>query len=162
MKSKQIGPLAVTLSAIFLGLAGCSGPSDQPDLGEVHGTITLDGQPLSGVAVVFQPEIGRPAHGRTDAQGSYELTYIRDTRGTKIGRNRVEIAPSEEAEDEDYSAEAEANADTAQNQRPIKAGKARIPARYNINSELEADVKPGDNTFDFDLTSKKDNGRRRS
>ncbi|TWT30017.1 transthyretin-like family protein [Blastopirellula retiformator] len=157
MKSKQAGRLAVALSVILLGLPGCGGPSDQPDLGRVHGTITIDGTPLSGVVVVFQPESGRPAHGRTDANGQYELTYIRDTRGTKVGRNRVEIAPSEE---EDEPAQDESDTEEVQRSRPTKSGKPRIPARYNIKSELEADVQPGDNTFDFELTSKTGRSRR--
>lgn len=154
MKSILAGRLAAALSVMLLSLTGCGGPSDQPDLGQVHGTITLDGKPLSGIAVVFQPDNGRPAHGRTDAEGKYELTYIRDTRGTKIGRNRVEIAPSEEGEEENESAETDPDTESRPAKRPFKSGKSKIPARYNIKSELEADVKPGDNTFDFELTSK--------
>lgn len=152
MKSKQAGRLAVALSVILLSLPGCGGPSDQPDLGQVSGTVTFDGKPLSGIVVVFQPENGRPARGRTDAAGKYELTYIRNTRGTKVGHNRVEIAPSEE---DDASVETEVDPDAPAARRPakFKSGKPRIPARYNIRSELEADVQPGENTFDFELTS---------
>ncbi|MCC9609261.1 Ig-like domain-containing protein [Blastopirellula sp. JC732] len=150
MKSKQAGRLAAALSVMLLSLSGCGGASDQPDLGQVSGTITFDGKPLSGIVVVFQPDSGRPARGRTDAEGKYELTYIRNTRGTKVGHNRVEIAPSEE---DDAPAEAQLDADSAQAQRPFKSGKPKIPVRYNIKSELEAEVQPGDNTFDFALTS---------
>ncbi|UUO05182.1 Ig-like domain-containing protein [Blastopirellula sp. J2-11] len=159
MKSNQAGRLAAALSVILLSLPGCSAPSDQPDLGQVSGTITLDGNPLSGIVVVFQPDNGRPAHGRTDAEGKYELTYIRNTRGTKIGHNRVEIAPSEEADEPD---DAEPDAESPQVKRRGKAGKPKIPTRYNTQSELEADVQPGANTFDFDLSSQRSrSGRRR-
>lgn len=152
MKSIQAGRLVLALTVMLLCLTGCGGSSDQPDLGQVHGTITFDGKPLGGVVVVFQPDSGRPARGRTDADGNYELTYIRQTLGTKVGHNRVEVAPSEE---EDDSADAEADTETSSNKRPgkFKSGKPKIPARYNIKSELEADVQPGDNTFDFELTS---------
>lgn len=150
MKSIQAGHLAMALSVIFLCLSGCGGPSDQPDLGQVQGTVTFDGKPLSGVVVVFQPDVGRPAHGRTDSEGKYDLTYIRTTRGTKIGHNRVEIAPSEEDDD---PAEELVDPDTVKPKRQRKSGKPKIPARYNRKSELEADVKPGENTFDFELTS---------
>ena len=129
---------------------GCGGLSDQPELGQVTGTITLDGKPLSGIAVVFQPESGRPARGMTDAEGKYELTYIRQTKGTKVGPNRVEIAPSEDGEPEESE-----NADeesTSVTKRP-KSGKPTIPSRYNVRSELKADVKAGENTFDFELES---------
>ncbi|RCS44596.1 hypothetical protein DTL42_16855 [Bremerella cremea] len=151
MKSIQAGCWTIALSVIFLSVTGCGGTSDQPDLGQVTGTVTLDGKPLSDTAIVFYPDSGRPARGLTDAEGKYELIYIRDTRGTKLGHNRVEIAPSEEAEDED---EEETDEDTPQVKRPAKSKKPKIPARYNTKTELEADVKPGDNTFDFKLESK--------
>ncbi|MDQ3332603.1 MAG: hypothetical protein M3552_18470 [Planctomycetota bacterium] len=150
MKTIQNGRLVVALSALFLSLAGCGASSDQPELGQVSGTIMLDGKPLSGVAVVFQPDSGRPARGLTDTEGKYELTYIRETLGTKIGHNRVEIAPDEEGEN---PAESDGDVDGPTVQKPVKSGKPVIPARYNTRSELEADVKPGENTFDFALES---------
>ena len=143
------GRLLLALSALSLSLPGC-GSGDQPELGQVSGTVTLDGKPLSGVAVVFHPESGRPARGRTDLGGRYELTYIRDTMGTKVGRNRVEIAPNEEGEDEPESPE---DVDDPNVKPPVRPGRPVVPARYNTRSELEADVKPGENTFDFPLKS---------
>ncbi len=152
MKTIRTSCVLVGLPILLLGLSGCGGPSDQPELGQVSGTITLDGKPLSGVAVVFQPDDGRPAHGTTDANGKYELTYIRNIRGTKVGHNRVEIAPSEEAE-EDEGDSGDEDADGPQPKRPANSRKRSVPARYNTQSELEADVKSGKNTFNFDLES---------
>jgi hypothetical protein len=131
---------------------GCGGPSDQPELGQVTGTVTLDGKPLSGIAVVFQPDSGRPARGMTDAEGKYELTYIRQTKGTKVGLNRVEIAPSEDGEAEE-SENPDADDESKPVAKPSKSRKPAIPARYNVQSELKADVKAGANTFDFKLES---------
>jgi len=141
----------ITLGMLVILHVGCSS-SDQPDLGQVTGTVTLDGKPLTGVAVVFQPETGRPARGMTDAEGKYELTYIRETKGTKVGPNRVEIAPSEEGE-ESGDVEA-ADGETQPAPSPSKPGKPTVPARYNAQSELKVDVVPGENTFDFPLESK--------
>ncbi len=152
MKTIQICGLVVALSVLLLSLPGCGGSGDQPELGQVSGTVTLDGKPLSGVAVVFQPDNGRPARGMTNAEGKYELTYIRDTRGTKVGRNRVEIAPSEEGGEDEDAGELE-DPDSPQAKKPVNARRPAVPARYNTKSELEADVKPGKNTFDFDLKS---------
>ena len=138
---------------MFVGISilsqwGCGGSGDQPELGQVTGTITLDGKPLGGIAVVFQPENGRPARGMTDAEGKYELTYIRQTKGAKIGPNRVEIAPSEDGE----AAESENTEDENKSApKRSKSGKPTIPARYNVRSELKVDVKAGNNTFDFKL-----------
>ncbi|HBJ37562.1 MAG TPA: hypothetical protein DDZ51_22965 [Planctomycetaceae bacterium] len=130
---------------------GCTN-SDQPEIGQVRGTIVLDGKPLAGVAVVFQPDKGRPARGMTDAEGKYELTYIRNTKGSKVGPNRVEIAPSEEGEE---SVEVETGDENAQpTVRTAKPGRPVVPPRYNVQSELKVDVMPGENTFDFQLDSK--------
>ena len=153
MKTIQIGRV-VALSVLLLSLSGCGGSGDQPELGQVSGTITLDDKPLSGVAVVFQPDDGRPARGTTDAEGKYELTYIRETRGTKVGHNRVEIAPSEEGEEDADEPEGDVDSDSPQAKQPVNSRKApSVPARYNTQSELEADVKPGKNRFDFKLKS---------
>ncbi|MFO0939521.1 MAG: carboxypeptidase regulatory-like domain-containing protein [Pirellulales bacterium] len=128
-------------------------PSDQPDLGQVTGVVTLDGKPLSGVAIVFQPENGRPARGKTDPNGKYELTYIRQTKGTKIGPNRVEIAPSEEGENEVTDQAESSDKESAPNPTRSKPSKPLVPARYNVQTELKVEVKAGPNIFDFTLKS---------
>lgn len=144
------GLLAGFLCLLSLSVSGCGPSSDQPQLGLVTGTITLDGKPLYGVSVVFAPEKGRPARGRTDLNGKYELTYIHETKGTKVGPNRVEIATNEEdLQDEEEQATAGENTGPA-----VVREKLRIPARYNTKSELKADVKPGENVFNFELDSK--------
>ena len=71
--------------AIGLSVAGCS-TSDQPQLGTVHGKVTLDGQPLAGAIVVFSPVAeGRQSFAETNAEGEYELIDLRDTRGAIVG-----------------------------------------------------------------------------
>ena len=152
MKLINGGLFAVALSLLSLTLLGCGTSGDRPELGLVTGTVTLDGKPLYGTAVVFYPDKGRPARGRTDLNGKYDLTYIRDTRGTKIGHNRVEIAPSEEDE-EDANEVMNAGENTEAAQAPVQREKVKVPARYNTKSELNADVKPGENVFDFKLES---------
>lgn len=139
------------LTTLILNLSGCGSASDRPELGLVTGRITLDGAPLSNIAVVFSPDNGRPARGKTDSDGHYELTYIGNTPGCKVGHNRVEIAPNEEGEEDAEDADDTENVGAA---KPLKSGKPTIPARYNIKSELEADVQPGENTFDFQLDGK--------
>ncbi|WP_437186971.1 carboxypeptidase-like regulatory domain-containing protein [Planctomicrobium sp. SH668] len=131
---------------ITICFTGCSqGLNDQPELGEVVGTITYEGKPLSGASITFIPVDGRPASGKADAEGKYELTYIRTTKGCKIGKSKVEITTGKEGEDEieqegdDYV------------QKPTKGGPPSIPAKYNVMTELTADVLAGKNTIDFDL-----------
>ncbi len=113
-------------------LVGCA-KSDRPPLGGVHGTVTLDGQPLAGAIVTFEPlEAGRGSIAMTDAQGRYELIYIRNDKGAKVGAHRVQITTSN-----------------------ANAGKPElVPPKYNVQTTLSADVKPGDNEINFALTSK--------
>jgi len=133
-----------TLSALCLSLSGCGGSgSDQPDLGLVRGAVSLNGEPLAKASITFVPDSGRPATAKTDEDGNYELIYIRNTPGCKTGHNKVVISTFTEAEDgaeEGDDAEIE-----------IKSVKETIPARYNTKTKLEADVKAGENTFDFPL-----------
>ncbi len=124
----------IALMSICLGvsfIAGCGdAPADKPELGNVHGLVLLDGNPLAGVRVYFQPESGRPSIGITDEAGSYEAKYLVNEEGVKTGPCTVSV---EWGEDE--------------------VG-APIPARYNTKTELKLDVKPGDNTFDIAMDPK--------
>ncbi|MCS7239330.1 MAG: carboxypeptidase-like regulatory domain-containing protein [Thermoguttaceae bacterium] len=118
------------VSAVLAIIVGC-GRSDLPPLGTVSGTVTLNGQPLEGVTVMFQPVQGRPSLGQTDANGAYELRYMAGVKGAVVGKHRVEVFWPEDA----------------------GPGKPRIPERYNRQSELSFEVKPGRNKFDIKLTS---------
>jgi hypothetical protein len=118
MMSSQLNMLAAISAAAVLFVSGCGGG---PGLGNVSGKVTLDGQPLAGALVEFQPSEGRGSIGSTDAQGVYKLSYTENTM-----------------------------ADDEEEQKP--GGK--IPARYNSQSELTAEVKSGSNEHNFDLQSK--------
>jgi len=125
------------LTAIFLlPLVGCS-KGDQPDLGEVSGTITLDGEPLGGASVYFRPKSGgRTSTGATDANGVYVMTYKNATKGAKIGEHTVTITTASEAIDRETG----------------KPFAEQVPAKYNEKSELTADVQPGSNPpINFEL-----------
>ncbi len=103
-----------------------------PDLGLVQGTITLDGRPLAGATVIFEPKTGGHAsRATTDNSGHYQLVYLRDIAGARIGTHIVKVF-------------------TASEDDP----KERIPARYNKKSTLTANVAPGTNESDFNLTSR--------
>lgn len=116
------GPLAL--------LSGC-GSGDRPELGEVSGTVTLDGTPLAGVIILFKPDEGRPATAMTDEEGYYELVYRHGVEGTKVGPNTISF------------------------EWPLEKAGRPIPAKYSAGkSELKKTVEPGGNTFDFQLTSK--------
>ena len=128
-------------SAMLTASMGCGSttPSDQPELGQVSGTVTLDSSPLADATVSFQSvDVGRMASGKTDSSGYYELTLLNDTKGGIVGSNQVFITTAQPGEDG-------------------VAGSAKpeiLPKRYHKNSELTREVKPGSNEFNFDLESK--------
>ncbi len=111
-------------------LTGCGKGGQQ--VAPVHGQVLLDGKPLVLADVTFQPEgAQRPSIGRTDSSGHYELVYKRGQSGAIVGAHTVRISVSSEL---------------VRNPPPI-------PARYDSQTELRQDVKPGENEFDFDLKS---------
>ncbi len=75
--------------------------------------------------------------GRTDSSGNYYLMFSRSKKGARIGPSRVEITTF----------------DLDGTQGGVKRIPEKVPAKYNSKSELTAEVKPGSNTFDFDLKS---------
>src|SRR5690606_38219096 len=84
--------LLIAAAAISLTTTGCSDRApDQPELGRVSGTVTLDGIPLSGVSVYCKPEVGRPSIGTADKLGNYEAMYLIDEKGVKVGPNTVTV-----------------------------------------------------------------------
>ena len=119
--------------SIFIALAtilsGCSKSS--ADIAPLHGHVTLDGRPLPYTSVTFQAP-GKPSTGGyTDQDGNYEAYYRRGVKGAPIGTYHVTILE-----------------DTAATRGP-----QHVPARYNEKSDMQREVKPGDNVFDFDLTT---------
>jgi hypothetical protein len=119
----------------LVSLVGCGGGADRPDLGYVTGTVTLDGEPLEGVQVLFQPEDGRPAGGLANEDGYYVIEYIKGEKGTKVGPNTVAFS-----------------------WLPGDSRAKPIPARYlGKTSELKFDVQPGNNQFDLKLVSDPNN-----
>jgi len=121
--------------AALVCLAGCGGP-EHPDVGRVSGVVTLDGQPLAEATVMFQPTQGRASIATTDSAGKYSLTYLDGVPGALLGSHKVIIRTEVPGED---------------GQPPIV--KEKLPKRYHAQTELTAEVKPGSNTINFDLTS---------
>jgi hypothetical protein len=121
-------PLRSFSSLILMALLiGCG--KSNADIAPVSGLVTLDGRPLEFAIVTFQPEGKSPGAGRTDSNGHYELLYKRGVMGAPVGPNRVTIL---------------LDVDLAKKPQIL-------PAHYNTQTELQREVKPGPNVFDFDL-----------
>ncbi len=127
--ANQLRQIACAITV--LTILGCS-RSHQPPLGLVSGTVRLDGQALANATVRFTPAgPGRTSEGTTDADGRYELRYLRAIPGANIDQHTVRITTASEA----------------------NGGRERLPPRYHARSQLEAWVVTGTNDHDFDLRS---------
>lgn len=131
--------LYVSVSLIAIG---CGGSGDRPDLGRVTGVVTMDDKPLSNAKVYFWPkEGGRTSESTTDSAGKYELQYTLDAKGAQVGMCEVRVSTAlDEQADEEGNVTQEAKDET-------------VPAKYNDETELSFEVKPGDNTYDIKLKS---------
>jgi len=141
---------------MWLGIAGLALVSlacgRGPEYAPVSGRVTLDGQPLAGAAVVFQPighsrddAGGYGSSAKTGADGRYTLRVAgpNDSVGGLVGTHRVSITTrvSESAPGSD--------------EITLKKGGEKVPAKYNTKSELTFDIPAGGtSTADFDLKSK--------
>lgn len=127
--ARRAGLLALTAL-----LSGCGGSG--VEVAPVTGRVTLDGAPLAGARVRFQPEAsgGSPSYGAADSDGNYVLAYKRDQPGALIGWHTVSV-------------ERGGHDDSANKSKP-----QALPPRYNTASELRKEVKQGeDNIIHLEL-----------
>ena len=130
MKAKRpTGAFATALWLVLIVSVGCSN-GNRPPLAPVEGLVTLDGQPLAGATVVFQPTRGKASSAQTGPDGRYELIYLRDIRGAIPGQHTVTITTASESQPEE-----------------------RLPSRYHNKTELTALVEPEGGEVNFDLKS---------
>lgn len=88
MTRVRYGIVIVALAALGCG----GGPSDAPEIAPVSGVVTVGGKPKADLNVAFYPEIGgRPATGRTDAEGKFTLTTLNTGDGAPVGTSKVAI-----------------------------------------------------------------------
>ena len=132
----RLGQVACVPLILALSVTGCG--SDGPERGVVTGKVTLNGDPLPGADVEFQPEEGSPSYAMTDDKGRYDLMYTRDKRGAMLGEHTVRIMTPT------------TGTDTQGNEVRVRQ---QVPPKYNAGSKLSREVKPGKNKFDFELTN---------
>jgi len=143
---RNVCPLGViALVAIISG--GCGEPGgDGLPREPISGTVNLDGKPLANGTIQFQPasQAEGIAAGGMIVDGRFE---VRKAEGPVPGKYKVQIDSLDEARPPLAEGELPGAIEV-----PKRRTRRMIPPRYNSQTELIAEVKPGvPNTFPFDL-----------
>ena len=138
---KQI--VCVGFVVVCLAMCGCGGKAGVKKY-SVAGAVTIDGQPLAEGEVYF----------RTVESATIDAVPIKAGRfqgEAQAGSRRVEIVALR-----DVPPDPAAVAMYGDKAKELGAGRENyIPAKYNTESKLTAEVKPGGpNDFTFEITSK--------
>ena len=144
----------LTTLCLLSAAVGCGG-SIHPDysqlgLVDVSGTVTLDGQPLSGAEVAFEAPDGTYSAGVTDSSGNFDLMFNTEKSGCLTGEKTVRIRMAGNPEGMGEAPDDAGNSDEGGKQ---KAAPGKIPAAYNKESTLKATVDADHTSFQFDLKS---------
>ncbi|QDU55903.1 hypothetical protein [Aeoliella mucimassa] len=123
---------------LSLLMVGCKSKDDS--MGSVHGIVRVDGNPPSKGSIIFAPRDGKARTAGTKIEdGHYEAEV-------PIGTAKVAIRIPQKV--------GERKASNAPNSPMVPIIEDVLPPKYNEQTELEVDVKPGSNEFSFDLSSK--------
>ena len=139
--------MLVVVALIICPTTGCN---SSPNIVPVKGTVLLNGKPLEGAAVLFQPKADeRPAVGITDKLGTFHLTTRSQGDGAHVGLNKVSI--TKESDDPKLNNAEEAN----DAEEGIQDFTLVTPAQYASPelSGIEIDVYPGMESVTLEMTS---------
>lgn len=140
MRTFQTPLCIAVMLAVALAIAG-AGCSKGPAFGELSGQVTLDGKPLTHGAIRFLP-----ADGNTAAAGA---SIIDGRYAAKVMVNTCKVSISAP------SSTPPANSGDPETAKGVIALPTNlVPPQYNVKTELTVDVKQGEATQDFHLSSK--------
>ena len=117
-------------NTISFHLTTPKGASEVAELGNVHGLILLDGNPLPGAQLEFHGDGNNVARGTSDRIGHFELVYTEQRPGAEIGKNRITVSKTD------------------------KNGEEILRSVYNSETTLERSIRNGENQVNFSLTTK--------
>lgn len=160
----EIPRLSIGLCLVSLiAFSGC-GPAGIGTV-PVTGTVLVDGKPIEGVTIVFNPgEGGRAASGVTDAQGAYTLTTEINGDGALPGSYQISVTKNE-VEDDGLPKEVDPDSETSLDDIYGQLDTSKEQKSNNLiadmysnymGSGLTAEVKSDEeNVFDFDVKGNK-------
>jgi hypothetical protein len=128
----------ICLLTLVLVVSGCGDAG--PPMGEVTGTVTVDGEPAQEGAISFYPTDGKSSTAGAAIKGG------RYTAQVPVGESKVEIRVSKIVGHRKLY-------DTPDSEtQPIL--EQVLPAKYNDQTELLIDVASGANEQNYDLESR--------
>ena len=136
MNSKLIMSIARHCLPLMLAVAmGCGSDKIVLPTAPVAGTVTYQGQPLSGGRIVFLHPSGQAVGGDLGADGDFKLVAFQ-------GKNQVAVECFEQP-----------NSNLKGGPRTMTSGKSLTPSHYTEfgTSGLTFDVKPDENKAEFAL-----------
>lgn len=152
---KLVSRFALTVAIVaFLGCGGGDGLPRQA----VSGKVTLDGQPLDSATVSFQPTAGSGEVTSAAATVSAGAFSISAADGLVPGKYRVSVSAKHDVAAGPGAKKKQIDNVTGELVDPpadAVVTQETIPARYNAQTDLTADVTAGGpNEFTFAVTSK--------
>jgi len=137
----SLGRFALLSSALLLLLAGCS----DNRMAEVTGIVTVDGQPVEKGDISFFPVDGNgPTAGDRIVNGKYLATKV------PVGTMKVQIRVPKASGQKKQLYESKDGKES-----PVRDIIAEtLPKKFNDDTELRFDVKPGKNEKNWDLSTK--------
>lgn len=125
---------ALIAAGCLFAACGCG-----PSTGSVSGTVAVDGQPLEKGVISFaaaegtgQPVTADITNGRYSATMQAGKKHVQISAQISVGKRRVSDAPGVPPDD---------------------IWEERLPPRFNSESKLEFEVKPGANAKDWETQS---------
>jgi hypothetical protein len=119
-----------TVLALFLLIVGCSG-GDGVVKYDITGTITLDGKPVDGAAVVLQTQAGAIESAMTDSSGKFKMS-------AKAGLAQVGVAKTT------YTGGPEGSANFDSPARPEEGGApSKAKVTYHVAEKYNSPEKSG-------------------
>lgn len=139
------------LGLATLMLAGCGSDSKAPKLAPVTGTVTLNGQLVTGGTVAFIPDnnqqtTGPQSVGTIDENGKYTVSAPGGKVGAVVGHHKVTVTCPP---DPGMTSAASGT------ERPKSGARCNVPKRYAgmKTTPLKVEVKAGTNDIPLKLTT---------
>jgi hypothetical protein len=134
--------VALLLGVAVVSLTGCGNNKKKTNI--VRGKVTFNGKEVPNGTITFFPENGPTASGEIQPDGSYTLTTFKTGDGAIEGAYKVVIVAMQDQSNR-----------LPEDRNPLPA--TIVPDKYTsiATTDLRAEVKAGENTFDFNLEKDK-------